>query len=98
MRLVGGRVFHPGDALTVPAVPVETLLVPLHAPWNKVGELIDYVREVGPARMFGVHDVLLSQLGLGIGPYWLGGESGVSCGVDYEELAVGASVELTARG
>jgi L-ascorbate metabolism protein UlaG (beta-lactamase superfamily) len=55
-----GGVFHPGDALTVPERPVDTLLLPVHAPWSKVAELIDYLREVAPRRAFDVHDGLLS--------------------------------------
>jgi hypothetical protein len=55
-------VFHPGDALTVPGVPVDTLLLPVMAPWNKISEVIDYVREVAPRRAIDVHDALLTDL------------------------------------
>ncbi|MDK1345104.1 MBL fold metallo-hydrolase [Streptomyces sp. 378] len=58
----GGRVFHPGDALTVPDHPVETLMLPVMAPWSKISEVIDYVREVGPQRAYDVHDALLTDL------------------------------------
>ncbi|WP_052868511.1 MBL fold metallo-hydrolase [Streptomyces niger] len=58
---VDGTVFHPGDALTVPGRPVDTLLLPVHAPWNKVSEVIDYVREVRPRRAIDVHDSLLQE-------------------------------------
>ncbi|MFH9980966.1 MBL fold metallo-hydrolase [Streptomyces sp. NPDC017179] len=58
----GGRVFHPGDALTVPEVAVETLMLPVMAPWNKISEVIDYVREVGPQRTYDIHDALLTDL------------------------------------
>ncbi|MEO3762162.1 MBL fold metallo-hydrolase [Streptomyces sp. B8F3] len=60
--VVDGAVFHPGDALTVPDRDVETLLLPVMAPWNKVAEVIDYVREVAPRRAVDVHDALLSDL------------------------------------
>lgn len=60
--LVDGSVFHPGDALTVPGVPVDTLLLPVMAPWNKISEVIDYVREVAPRRSVDVHDALLTDL------------------------------------
>ncbi|MFD0527889.1 MBL fold metallo-hydrolase [Kitasatospora arboriphila] len=46
--LLDGRLFHPGDALTVPPHPVDTLLLPIAGPWTKVSELIDYVREAEP--------------------------------------------------
>ncbi len=63
--LLGGSVFHPGDAFTVPGVRVDTLLLPVHAPWSKAGEVVDYIREVAPVRAYPVHDALLSDLGRG---------------------------------
>ncbi|MEU1468328.1 MBL fold metallo-hydrolase [Streptomyces sp. NPDC005761] len=60
--LVDGSVFHPGDALTVPEQPVDTLLLPVMAPWSKISEVIDYVREVGPRRAIDIHDALLTDL------------------------------------
>ncbi|MEV8549263.1 MBL fold metallo-hydrolase [Streptomyces glaucescens] len=58
----GGKVFHPGDALTVPGRPVETLMLPVMAPWSKISEVIDYVREVRPRRAYDIHDALLTDL------------------------------------
>ncbi|MBF9070222.1 MBL fold metallo-hydrolase [Streptacidiphilus fuscans] len=66
-------VFHPGDSLTVPEAPVETLLLPLHAPWSKTGEVIDYARAVGAKRSLAVHDALLSVPGLSVGERLVGG-------------------------
>ncbi|MGW0788820.1 MBL fold metallo-hydrolase [Streptomyces sp. NPDC002911] len=60
--LVDGSVFHPGDALTVPDHPVDTLMLPVMAPWNKISEVIDYVREVQPRRAIDIHDALLTDL------------------------------------
>lgn len=60
--LVDGSVFHPGDALTVPEHPVDTLMLPVMAPWNKISEVIDYVREVKPRRAIDIHDALLTDL------------------------------------
>ncbi|MCX4749710.1 MBL fold metallo-hydrolase [Kitasatospora sp. NBC_01287] len=93
--LLDGRLFHPGDALTVPEQPVATLLLPIAGPWNKVGELIDYVRELAPGRVLGIHDAVLSDIGLGIGERWLG-EHGPGTGVPYGHLRPGAGLELDA--
>ncbi|MFB8085526.1 MBL fold metallo-hydrolase [Streptomyces sp. NPDC055992] len=60
--LVDGQVFHPGDALTVPGRAVDTLMLPVMAPWNKISEVIDYVREVKPRRAIDIHDALLTDL------------------------------------
>ena len=46
--LVEAELFHPGDSYTVPEDPVNTLLLPISAPWLKAGEMIDYFRAVGP--------------------------------------------------
>jgi len=64
--LVNGRLFYPGDAFTVPPVPVETLAAPVGAPWLKVSEAIDYVAAVAPKRLFPTHEQTLSAAGLGM--------------------------------
>ncbi|MFH7594279.1 MBL fold metallo-hydrolase [Streptomyces racemochromogenes] len=60
--LVEGSLFHPGDALTVPDAPVDTLMLPVHAPWNKIAEVVDYVREVKPRRAIDIHDAYLADI------------------------------------
>jgi L-ascorbate metabolism protein UlaG (beta-lactamase superfamily) len=91
--LVGGRVFHPGDALTVPDEPVSTLLLPMHAPWSKVAELIDYVRAVDADQAFAIHDGLLSDAGLGVVGGLLG-ERGPGTPTPFSRLAPGDAVGL----
>ncbi|MDQ0846195.1 MBL fold metallo-hydrolase [Streptomyces sp. V1I6] len=88
--LVDGSVFHPGDALTVPGRPVDTLMLPVHAPWNKISEVIDYVREVAPRRAVDVHDALLTDLARPIYDRQIGGLGGAG----HERLAVGQTLEL----
>ncbi|MFF8997523.1 MBL fold metallo-hydrolase [Streptomyces achromogenes] len=85
-----GAVFHPGDALTVPDRPVQTLLVPVMAPWNKISEVIDYVREVAPRRAYDVHDALLTDLALPI----YDGHLGRLGGTDHQRLTPGAAAEV----
>jgi L-ascorbate metabolism protein UlaG (beta-lactamase superfamily) len=91
--LVEDAVFHPGDALTVPEVAVPTLLLPAHAPWSKVGELIDHLRAVQARRAFAVHDGLLNDLGLGL-LSGLFGERGPGQPTPYARLAPGESTEV----
>ncbi|MFF0557659.1 MBL fold metallo-hydrolase [Streptomyces sp. NPDC004266] len=88
--LVDGAVFHPGDALTVPDQPVDTLLLPVMAPWNKISEVIDYVREVRPRRAYDIHDALLTDLARPIYDRQIGGLGGTH----HARLAPGASAEL----
>jgi L-ascorbate metabolism protein UlaG (beta-lactamase superfamily) len=89
--LVDGTVFHPGDALTVPDAAVDTLMLPAHAPWSAVGQLIDYVRAVHPRQVYAVHDGLLNDTGLGLIARLLG-ENGPGTGAPYNRLAPGESV------
>ncbi|MBT2425996.1 MULTISPECIES: MBL fold metallo-hydrolase [unclassified Streptomyces] len=88
--LVDGSVFHPGDALTVPERPVDTLLLPVMAPWSKISEVIDYVREVKPRRAIDVHDALLTDLARPI----YDSQIGALGGADHGRLAPGGVTEL----
>ncbi|SOD95708.1 MBL fold metallo-hydrolase [Blastococcus haudaquaticus] len=90
---VGGEVFHPGDALTVPDEPVPTLLVPMHAPWSRTADLIDYVRAVHADQAFAVHDGLLNEAGLGVVTGLLG-ERGPGTPTPFSRLAPGDTTEL----
>jgi L-ascorbate metabolism protein UlaG (beta-lactamase superfamily) len=91
--LVAGQVFHPGDALTVPEEPVSVLLLPVHAPWSKLAEVIDYVRAVDADQAYAVHDGLLNDTGLGVVGGLLG-ERGPGTPTPYSRLASGDSVEV----
>jgi L-ascorbate metabolism protein UlaG (beta-lactamase superfamily) len=62
--LVDGRLFYPGDAFTVPPVPVEILAAPVGAPWLKIAEAMDYVTAIGATTVFPTHERTLSDSGL----------------------------------
>ena len=59
--LVSGRLFHPGDAFTVPTVPVDVLCLPTGAPWLKVAEAVDYLRRVAPRLAVPIHEAVLAR-------------------------------------
>jgi L-ascorbate metabolism protein UlaG (beta-lactamase superfamily) len=85
-----GGLYHPGDALHVPDVEVETLLVPVGASWLKTGEAIAFVRAVAPARAHPIHEAQLNELGNAGVDRWMEMKSAT----DYRRLAPGESVEL----
>ena len=64
--LVGGRLFHPGDSFTLPGQAVDVLAVPAGAPWLRLAEAIDYIREVAPSVAVPIHEQLLSEGGVGL--------------------------------
>lgn len=83
-------VYHPGDSYFVPAEPVETLLVPASGPWLKLGEAIEFVRAVRPARTFPIHDALLSDIGASNFDGWLADEPATH----YARIPLGGSLDL----
>ena len=92
--LVDGNVYHPGDSFAIPdGVEVKTLLVPIHAPWNKVGEVVDFVIGVRAPRAFPVHDALLNELGRGLVEGHVT-RIGAKYGTEYRHLSSGDSVEV----
>ncbi|MDF9716754.1 MBL fold metallo-hydrolase [Nocardioides sp. ChNu-153] len=66
LEVGGRRVFHPGDALTGPGEPVDVLLAPVSAPWLRIGDAVDFAREVGAPTSLAIHDRVYSDLGLGM--------------------------------
>jgi L-ascorbate metabolism protein UlaG (beta-lactamase superfamily) len=91
--LVDGDLFHPGDSFTVPEEPVRTLLLPISAPWLKAGDMIDYFREVGPARGYAIHDAILNDNGLALVTRLMSLAAAPS-GVPVARLEPGTSLEL----
>ncbi len=91
--LIGDKLFHPGDALTVPDVAVDTLLLPVHGPWSTTGQLIDCVREVAPRQAFAIHDGALNVVGTAMVAGFLG-ENGPGLGAPYRQPEAGVPVEV----
>jgi L-ascorbate metabolism protein UlaG (beta-lactamase superfamily) len=91
--LVEGSVYHPGDSFTVPPVPVETLLIPIHAPWSKIGEVIDFAAAVRAPRAFQIHDALLNEIGSGMVDRMVGAVA-ATYSTTYQRLAPIESVDL----
>lgn len=60
--------FHPGDAYAYTPEGVDILAAPLSAPWAKVAETVDFVRQVNPGVVFPIHDAGVTPLMHGI--YW----------------------------
>lgn len=86
-------VYHPGDSLIVPPVPVSVLFTPVHAPWSKVSEVIDFLVAVRAPRAVGIHDALLTDAGRGIVEGHLT-RIGDEHGVEYRALATGEALEV----
>ena len=59
--LVANTFFYPGDAFTLPGVPVELLALPIAGPWMRIKDAVDYALAVKPQRLFGVHDGMMKS-------------------------------------
>lgn len=61
--LVNELLYYPGDSFTVPYKSVDTLALPVAAPWLKISEVMDFLAEVHPRLAFPTHDAILSNIG-----------------------------------
>jgi L-ascorbate metabolism protein UlaG (beta-lactamase superfamily) len=88
--LIEDAVYHPGDSFTQPDRQVHTNLVPISGPWFSLPPAIEYARAIASEQTIGIHDALLSPIGLGMMKRWLG-ERG---GRPYLALTPGESTDL----
>ncbi|MDO4918600.1 MBL fold metallo-hydrolase [Kocuria sp.] len=94
--VVDDALFHPGDSFTVPhGLTVPTVLVPLHAPWSKMAEVIDFVIATRATRVHQIHDALLSDTGFQVVEKQVAHFAGVY-GSEYQHLAPRETVEVPA--
>ncbi|HEY9522039.1 MAG TPA: MBL fold metallo-hydrolase [Thermopolyspora sp.] len=91
--LIDEEVFYPGDALTRPGVEVPTLLLPTNAPWLKLSEMVEYARDVHPARAYSTHDALVNEIGQSLIDNALAMESDKQH-AEFRRLKPGESVTL----
>jgi L-ascorbate metabolism protein UlaG (beta-lactamase superfamily) len=83
-------IYTPGDSFTVPGdAQVDTLFVPLNAPWMKLAEAIDFARAVKPRRAYALHDALVNERGAGLADTHLTHFSGT----EYAHLAPGTVID-----
>jgi L-ascorbate metabolism protein UlaG (beta-lactamase superfamily) len=83
-------VYHPGDSFEVPQdVRIDTLFVPVTAPWLKVSEAIDFVRAVAPRRAFALHDGVANDNGLKL----VDGLFRQLSGTEYSRLVPGETID-----
>jgi hypothetical protein len=86
--IVEDSAYHPGDALDLPDVAVETLFVPMQGARLKTEGAIAFVRAVAPVLAIGVHDGQINDRALSRLNYWLATHSGT----DYRWTAPGTTI------
>lgn len=55
------RLFHPGDSYDYIPSDIDVLALPLSAPWAKIAETAEFVRQVGAAETFYIHDCTIAE-------------------------------------
>lgn len=91
--IVNDLLFYPGDAFTKPPREVDTLAVPCSAPWLKIAEVMDYVLEIKPKKVFPVHEMLLSVAGKTVTNQRIKGVT-EAIGGEFFVLEPGESIDL----
>jgi len=61
--LIEDRLYFPGDSFTMPEKSVDTLALPVAAPWLRVEDAIEFMKSVGARFTFPTHDAILSNNG-----------------------------------
>jgi L-ascorbate metabolism protein UlaG (beta-lactamase superfamily) len=92
LDLGGTTVYHPGDSLTAPGEAVDVLLAPVSAPWLKIGEAIDFVREVGAPRTLAIHDRIYTEVALAMAETHIGNLA-LGDGMRFTRLADGDDLD-----
>ena len=87
--LIEDAVYHPGDSFTQPDRAVHTNLVPISGPWFSLPPAIEYARAIKAEQTVGIHDALLSPIGLNMQKRWLTEDTR-----PYLALAPGESTDL----
>lgn len=61
--LINNSLYYPGDSFTNPNVQVNTLALPVTAPWLKIAEVINFCSDVKAPFVFPTHDAVASDAG-----------------------------------
>ncbi len=91
--LVNSTLLHPGDSYTKPEVPVKVLAAPASAPWLRVTEATEYIKDIKASKVFPIHNALLSEIGESI-HYRILSEAAQSVGSEWQVLKPGESLEI----
>ncbi|MNH21308.1 hypothetical protein D3C85_1486510 [compost metagenome] len=84
--LINNLLYYPGDSLFVPGVTVDTLALPVTAPWLKIGEAMDFMVAIRPRIAFPTHDAIASHIGKSLVDRLLGAAASAH-GIVYNRLS-----------
>lgn len=91
--LVGDTLYHPGDSYAQPGRPVKVLAAPASAPWLRVSEASEFIKQCAPGQVFPIHNALLSEIGESI-HYRILSEAAETAGAKWQVLKTGDSLSV----
>ncbi len=91
--LVNNSVFHPGDSYTLPGKPLKVLCAPASAPWLRVSEASEFIKNAEAEIVVPIHNALLSEIGESI-HYRILDEAAQQGGKQWRVLKVGENLEI----
>lgn len=90
--LIEDRLYYPGDSFTIPEKSVDTLALPVAAPWLKVDEAVEFMKSISARFNFPTHDAVLSTAGKQIIDSMVG-HFAQDLGIEYRRID-GATIEI----
>jgi len=91
--LIDDRLYFPGDSFTMPEKTVDTLALPVAAPWLKVEDAIEFMKAVGARFTFPTHDAILSTTGKSVVD-GIFGKFADAAGTEYRRID-GETIEIS---
>lgn len=83
--LIDDRLYYPGDSFTVPEKSVDTLALPIAAPWLKLQDAIEFMKVISARFTFPTHDAILSSSGKTVADSIVNGFA-EAVGTDYRRI------------
>ena len=97
--VVNDMLIYPGDSFSIPPTLADydpakmVLAAPVSAPWLKVDEVMKYIAAIKPARVFPMHNALLSPNGESVFYNWLRSACD-EVGVEFIDLQPGEELSV----
>jgi len=92
--LVNDSLYYAGDSFVQPGKPVQVLLVPTSGPWQKMGDVTEYIKAVKPKYIVPTHNALNSEAGQNTSHTWLTMLCEKVGGMELKVLVPSESVDL----
>lgn len=61
--MINNLIYYPGDSFSLPDIAIDTLALPISAPWLKFSEVAEFLIAARPRFAFPTHDAILSDHG-----------------------------------